>query len=66
MIWSLVCKPFVSQTYRGTRRIQIPIREDMTASTYVIFANLTFDINPFTNENNFIYLFSDELTAEGK
>ena len=29
---------------------------------YVIFADLTFDINSSTNENNFIYLFSDEVS----
>ena len=66
MIWSLVCKPFVSQTYRGTRGIQILIGGGGGPEGYVIFPNLPFDINPSTNEDNFIYLFSDELTAEGK
>ena len=33
---------------------------------YVIFADLTFDINSSTNENNFIYLFSDEVSRGGQ
>ena len=66
-LWSLLCKPFVSQTYRGTRGIQIPFgRWGGGPEGYVIFANLTFDINSSANEHNFIYLFSDEFNRRGQ
>ena len=33
---------------------------------YLIFTDLTFDINSSTNENNLMYLYSDEVNRGGQ